>query len=369
MFDLDGDGLPDLVVTETCTGSLAGDDPDVGKTKWLLYKNTGSGFASTPSAFALPTEYAKGYFYDTSGSTYCDSYNGYARPAYQLMDMDGDGRLDLLVTGTCTGSLAGDDPAVGKTKWRVYRNTGSGFATTPSDYALPTDYANGYFYGTSGSTYCDSYNGYARPAYQVRDMTADGLPDLVVMETCTGSLAGDDPAVGKTKWRVYAGGASGFASAPSDFALPTEYAKGYFYDTSGSTYCDSYNGYARPAYQLRDMDADGRPDLVVTETCTGSLAGDDPAAGKAYWLVHAGGANGFSTSPVEWCLPGDYAKGYFYDTSGSTYCDSYNGYARPAYTTLDMDGNASPEMTVMETCTGSLAGDDPDVGKTKWLVY
>lgn len=108
---------------------------------------------------------------------------------------------------------------------------------------------------------------------------------------------------------------------------------------------------------------------MVTETCSGTLAGDDPAVGKAYWLVYVAGSGGFSTPPVEWCLPTGYAKGYFYGLAGSAYCDSYNGYARPAYATLDITGNAVPEMSVMETCTGSLAGDDPDVGKTKWLVY
>ncbi|MCA9673371.1 MAG: VCBS repeat-containing protein, partial [Myxococcales bacterium] len=373
LADIDGDGRPDLIVTYACgTSTLAGADANVGKTKWRVHRNTGSGFEQNGVDWSLPTIYAKGYFYDTEGSSNCDSYNGYARPAYTLRDIDGDKRPDIVVTYACgTSTLAGADANVGKTKWRVHRNTGSAFVNGGADWALPTIYAKGYFYDVTGSSNCDSYNGYARPAYQLLDLDGDKRPDIVVTYACGSStLAGADADVGKTKWRIHKNTGSGFENGGVAWALPTGYAKGYFYDVTGSSNCDSYNGYARPAYQLRDLDGNGRLDLLVTYACGSStLAGADANVGKSYWRVHESSGSGFAQQSSTWCLPGGYAKGYFYDSTGSSNCDSYNGYARPAYATLQLAG-ARQQLVVTYACgSSSLAGADADVGKTKWLVH
>jgi len=366
--DLDGDGLDDLVVLLTCSGTLAGSDPDVGKTKWLVYRNIGTGFATTPLVWALPSGYAKGFFNGLTGDTYCDSTNGYARPKYSVTDLNGDGKPDLVVMLTCSGTLAGTDANVGKTKWWVHWNTGSGFAPIAADWALPTGYAKGFFNDTRGDTYCDSTNGYARPKYTLVDLTGTGRPSLVVMLTCSGTLAGTDPNVGKTKWWVHANTGSGFAATATDFALPTAYAKGFFNDLTGDTYCDSTNGYARPKYTVVDLTGSGKPALVVMLTCSGTLAGSDATVGKAKWWVHANTGTGFAAA-TDFALPTGYAKGFFNALSGDTYCNSTNGYARPKYEVVDLAGNGKPDLVVMLTCSGTLAGTDPDVGKTKWLVH
>ncbi len=367
--DLDGDGLDDLVVVLTCSGTLAGSDPDVGKTKWLVYRNVGTGFASTPTVWSLPTGYAKGFFNGLTGDTYCDSTNGYARPKYAVTDLNGDGRPDLVVMLTCSGTLAGTDANVGKTKWWVHWNTGTGFAATATDFALPTGYAKGFFNDVKGDTYCDSTNGYARPKYTLVDLTGSGKPQLVVMLTCSGTLAGTDANVGKTKWWVHANTGTGFANTATDFALPTGYAKGFFNDLAGDTYCDSTNGYARPKYTVVDLTGSGKPQLVVMLTCSGTLAGTDANVGKTKWWVHANSGSGFATTTTDFTLPTGYAKGFYNALSGDTYCDSFNGYARPKYDVVDLVGNGKPDLVVMLTCSGTLAGTDPDVGKTKWLVH
>ncbi len=173
--------------------------------------------------------------------------------------------------------------------------------------------------------------------------------------------------MGKTKWWVHANTGSGFASH-TDWALPSGYAKGYFNDLEGNSNCDSYNGYARPTYRLTDLDKNGKLDMVVTYACgTSTLAGADPNVGKAYWLVHASTGSGFSTAGSTWCLPSGYAKGYFNDLTGNSNCDSFNGYARPTYRTTDLIGGGQIEMVVTYACgTSTLAGADPNVGKTKW---
>jgi hypothetical protein len=332
---------------------------------------TGPGFDDTPTSFGLPTGYAKGYFNDLEGDSYCDSFNGYARPTYRFRDIDGDDLPDMIVTYACgSSSLAGADPDVGQTKWWIHGNSGAGFANTPAAWPLPTGYAKGYFNDLDGDSYCDSSNGYARPTYRFADIEGDDLPDMIVTYACgSSSLAGADPDVGQTKWWIHGNTGAGFVNAPADWLLPTGYAKGYFNDLDGDSYCDSFNGYARPTYRFADVEGDGLPDMVVTYACGSSaLAGADDNVGDSYWLIHANVGAGFASAPSTWCLPTGYAKGYFNDLEGDSYCDSFNGYARPTYrTTLLLLAPSRQQMVVTYACGSStLAGADPDVGQIKW---
>lgn len=96
--------------------------------------------------------------------------------------------------------------------------------------------------------------------------------------------------------------------------------------------------------------------------------GSDPDVGGAYWLLYENTGTGFSASAQQWCLPQGYAKGFYYDVSGDAYCDTYNGYGRPAYTTFSLTAGAELDFVVTDTCS-ALLGSDPDVGATKRLVY
>jgi hypothetical protein len=105
--DFTGDGKPDLVLTHSCT------DPSVGTTHWLVYPNVGSGFASTPTSFALPSESAplfelSGY---DNGDGACTLSNA---QWWSTVDFTGDGKPDLVLTHSCT------DPSVGVKEWQVF---------------------------------------------------------------------------------------------------------------------------------------------------------------------------------------------------------------------------------------------------------
>jgi hypothetical protein len=54
----------------------------------------------------------------------------YEEPFFALTDIDGDKLPDLVITGD-------DDAVVGTTLWKVHRNTGTGFAAQPIDWADP----------------------------------------------------------------------------------------------------------------------------------------------------------------------------------------------------------------------------------------
>ena len=92
-MDLDGDGKPDLVVYTGASES---------NPHWLLYANTGSGFAATALEWDLPAD-----------SPDPDGFFTVAYHDWTTMDLDGDGRPDLVVNA---GASETDR------RWLLYKN-------------------------------------------------------------------------------------------------------------------------------------------------------------------------------------------------------------------------------------------------------
>jgi hypothetical protein len=175
--DLDGDDRFDLLVTRVCG------DTTVGDTHWVVHRGQDGGFAAAAS-YALPTGYASGSFPSTAGAVPCDVP---ARPGYQLVDVGGDGRLDMLVTRVCS------DAAIGDTRWRVHGGDAAGFSAA-TDVPLPTGYPAGSFPTAAGAAPCGAAG---TPAYSLVDFGGDGRPDLLVTRRC------GDAAIGDTRWLLH----------------------------------------------------------------------------------------------------------------------------------------------------------------------
>ncbi len=127
----------------------------------------GVAFAATASDWAIP--------YPTG-----DLANSF----HAVLDLDGDGLPDL-VQHTAEYQYGDDDPGLGVNHWRVFRNTGDGFAATASDWAIPyptDDLANSF--------------------HAVLDLDGDGLADLV-QHTSEYQYGDDDPGLGVNHWRVF----------------------------------------------------------------------------------------------------------------------------------------------------------------------
>jgi hypothetical protein len=183
-FDLDGDRRPDLIVNSVC-----GDD-DVGISHWRVYLNTGSGFATTPARFALPGGYTTRTFARTGNAERNCSGATTGIAGFTTYDLDGDARPDLVVNSAC------DDDTVGISHWRVYLNTGTGFATTPTRFALPGGYTTrSLARAGNAERNCSGTTGLA--GFTTFDLDGDARPDLVVNSAC------DDDAVGVTHWRLH----------------------------------------------------------------------------------------------------------------------------------------------------------------------
>ncbi len=265
LLDLDGDADPDLVVTDDC------DDAAVGEDIWAWYKNLGTGFASSAGRHAVPgADYPGGDSFDLANDVQsCGA--GQASPAHWVVDLSGDGLLDLVITDECNVGAAND---VGELDWRVYLHTGTGFASSSVSWSVP----GGNYFGPetfellSQDRECTSNA--SRPTYALQDLSGAGRPDLIVLDDC--AISGD---VGERWWLRFDNLGDGFSDTPVVWSLPGVAFPGdeSFDETSNVATC---GGDVRPTFGLRDLNADGVPELVITDVC------GDTAVGESAWIVY-----------------------------------------------------------------------------------
>ncbi len=284
-LDMTGDGALDLVSTEQC------DTDGIGQDKWRVYPGTASGFSSTPVDFELPLRWdvfgEDAYFEGIADEEIC----GPGRlSSYTTFDIDGDRLPDLVEYGDCgRGELGGP-------YWRVYRNTGQTFDTTPIEWALPPRYASGFgnpLRDEEGlSDRGDCFAGSESGAYATFDINGDGRPDLVDMYDC------GQTDLGTARWQVYLGTGTGFSATATDWTLPARWPgpNTPWVDVLDSPVC-GFGADDRSRYRMYDMNGDGQPDLVETYACATGGVGFDT------WTVYLGTTGGFETTPTPWPLP------------------------------------------------------------------
>ncbi len=283
--------------------------------------------------------------YTNTGSAFAPAIQ-YALPALPttpdcvqsaLIDVDGDAQLDFVVTSLCT------DTTVGTTRWLVYPNTGSAFDLSGQSYALPTNAALHAF----PSVEVDVANcSLTQPAFAFYDITGDAIPDIVVTTAC------DDATIGITHWRVYPGTATG-VTAPATFTLPGNSV--FATPLSGVIAC-AQNAVSTPSYSVVDFNGDSKPDLVVTQSCT------DTNAGLAHWSVFTNDGTAFTEQPTFVPLPvlAQQPSGAFDALTASVPC-SASASLTFNHTFVDFDGDLKPDIVATETC------GDPLVGASYWL--
>lgn len=321
LLDLDGDLRLDLVVTELCEDTtLAG--------AWRVHLNTGAGFDAAED-WPISSAFSTGSFTAPRATKACDGLED--RPAWGVTDIDGDGPVDILLVDEC------DDDTAPRTAWQHLANDGAGFATHAVAWAVPPDLqAN-----ALERSEADCAGG--RPDYFLLDVAGDLRPDLVVPRPCTGQ--GSD-------WTVYENEGVGFAAVGSLRRAP--WALNFTVDRPERQVpeCASLG---LPAWVMDDADGDRDADLTFTASCA------DPTVGDTRWDLHAGAAEGWSAAtPI--ALPTGYSSGTFSGGRGDTV--GCGGSAnRPAWDRRDLDGDGAPEIVVTEAC------DDAAVGTETWRVY
>ncbi|MCF8449062.1 MAG: FG-GAP-like repeat-containing protein, partial [Taibaiella sp.] len=177
--DIDGDGKPDLAVANRSSNTVS------------VYRNTGSIGSITSGSFATQVTFATG-----------TSPNSVA-----IGDIDGDGKPDLAVANSASNSVS------------VLRNTSSIGSITSGSFAAQVTFAAG-----SGP-----YD------VAISDIDGDGKPELVVPNSTSNSVA------------VYRNTSSSGSITSSSFAARVSFATG----TSPAS------------VTIGDIDGDGKPDMAV----------------------------------------------------------------------------------------------------------
>jgi hypothetical protein len=357
--DLNGDALPDLVVT------LDERQPSVGADHWDVYEGTGSGFAATASPWPLPSRsgafWSEGAPWDDTEARVNHSVGEIVEHySWSTMDLTNDGLPDLVVMGDYV------DLRVGLDHWEVYEGTGAGFSASSTTWALPSiagsEWARtGPWNEASGHARRLFDGEYTDYSWSTLDLTGDGLFDLALTRDDA------DPTIGSDHWYVYEGTAAGFALVPARWALPSIAGaedSELIFDTKDEELAYRYVGDEVLTYSWAtvDLTADGLVDLVLTHD------GADPSVGDQRWLVYQGTGAGFASTPAPWTLPAIEGEGWavgvpWYWTHTGTFRTISEGPGFYNASTFDLSGDGALDLVL------TLDGADPSVGAERWLLY
>jgi hypothetical protein len=195
-FDIDGDGIPDLVQTaDPATGKVWG--AGTTNTYWKVYKKDGWGFSKTAINWSVPPSgTADGFDSATSGT---------GNKNWVTIDLDGDLKPDLVQTSnTADGKAWGAGTPTHS--WRVFKNTGTGFSDAGTVFNIPD---SGTADGFKSITSADN-----NKFWMVVDIDGDGRLDLVhTADPATGDVWKKIPPNANRKeflaakpfWKVYRG--------------------------------------------------------------------------------------------------------------------------------------------------------------------
>ncbi len=185
--DLDGDGKADLAVASYRTNMVS------------VFRNISTSGAITASSFATSVDFPTG-----SGPN-----------SVAICDLDGDGKLDLMVANSSANTVS------------IFRNTSSLGSITDSSFASKVDFITG-----------------ANPSVAIADLDGDGKPDLTIANKNSNTVS------------IYRNTSILGSITSSSFAAKIDFA----------------TGTSPESIAIADLDGDGKPDLVTSNSTSDNLS-------------------------------------------------------------------------------------------------
>lgn len=255
---------------------------------------------------------------------------------HQLLDLNGDHAPDLVRLYGCDRTTD-----FGNTHWLVHENTGQGFAAAATTWPLPA-LTEPFAFHEAQDGACENDPDHL---FDIRDMTGDHRPDLVVLSDC-------DPEtdLGRYAWWVFENTGSGFAPDPIEWQAPAELAP----DQWRRTEQDQCGLDAADLYGLHDLDGDHRPELVRFAGCAGEGQFDFDGT----WRVWRNDGTGFAAEPEVWTMPTD--VGGNWDGVEAFNC---KGDEDHLFVARDLTGDSVLDLVVTSGCDTDPAWDE------RWRVY
>ena len=308
VLDMNGDGKPDLVWTSRTTARAPWGD--ASGPHWKVYLNTGSGFSKSPITWSVPV-------FSGIKSGVFTTNRAYGYEFWNLLDINGDGKPDLVWTSRTTTRTPWGDAS--GPYWKVYLNTGSGFAKSPQNWVLPV------LSGIKSGAFTTN-RAYGYEFWNLLDMNGDRKPDLVwTSRTTTRAPWGD---ASSPYWKVYLNNGRGFSTNPSSWVLPV--LSGI---KSGAFTTNRAYGYE--FWNTFDLNGDGKPDLIWTSQTSKRIPWGTPS--KPVWKVFLNSGGGFIPSSKDWPVP--VLSGI---QSGAFTTNRAYGYE--FWNTFDLNGDKKPDF-------------------------
>ncbi|MDB5284726.1 MAG: cell surface protein [Bacteroidota bacterium] len=367
LLDMNGDGKPDLVVTAEALGNNntptqfgAGASPH-----WNVYLNTGTQFSSTPITWSTPIGGIRQTgFYDIIGRIAgADSSD-----LWDLTDMDGDGKPDLLVTGTWKQGFGRQYSATSNPYWLVYLNTGSGFSSAAITWSTPTGgfIVNGTDHlgyniteGNGGNNPGNGAPSDGSHHWALLDVNGDHKPDMVITAIVDTGVATQFNAGANPYWQVYLNTGTGFSATATNWKTPVggavnNYGVRWGYNQVGERISNYFAG--SELWNISDIDGDGKPDLVVT-ALQSNVQGDAAefnSTSTPYWKVYLNTGTGFSPNALAWRTPTggidlrDTLGYYYFGQEPGAQLSVYNEWTvdQGQWSLTDLNGDGKPDLVV-----------------------
>jgi len=126
--------------------------------------------------------------------------------SYNMMDIDGDGKPDLLVYNEVQGGVLTVFSPASSPYWKAFLNTGSGFSAGAINWSIPTGdevttTTNHRFRYISHQAFTSDANG--SQSYALTDMNGDGKPDLVIYNEVQSSVLTVFSPANNPYWSVF----------------------------------------------------------------------------------------------------------------------------------------------------------------------